>query len=253
MKRFYHLGLLILMALATAVAAGPAIAQVTQETGPGYAGHVHMDLARGQAHLAPAPANTQALGDVYNLTNPASPANTGFSSTDLAAIMGDRVTTVGGGLLAQNDFTVYNAGTSAGNLLTASFIISFFDGATAAPLGSYLTAPVSFGTGLAPGFYSIITLTGLETLGILLPTTDLLITQQVSAFTGTASRLGIASLDPPSIGSSAPSMYISATTVGPPGYYNVGTINANPGYRVNVVNATPARTSTWGTLKNLYR
>ena len=252
MKRFYPLAMLTLAALSAAAVATAAPVSMLPEAGARYAGHYTINVVTGATSFQAAPASAQVLGDVYDNVHPPAVAQFGFSSTDLTAIFGDRVTTTGGGLLDQNDFSVYNSGTSAGNLETASFVISFYDGASMAFLGGYVTPVIGMGP-LPPGYYVFASFTGISALSINLPTTDILVTQQVMDHTGTANRLGIVSLDPPGVGSSGPSFYVNASTVGPAGYYNINGYNANPGYRINVTNATPARTSTWGMIKALYR
>lgn len=245
----------VLMILAGAI--GSSMAQSLEE---GYEelgvlhSHIYYDFGTGVMYT---PRGSQVLlaGDVYNNTNPQAPPNFGFSTVDLAAHYGDRVTTTGSGMLQENDFTIYNSGASAGALLTCSFNLALFNGMTNALLGSYTTGAVSFGTGLPPGAFSIITVTGLGGLNINVNTTDVLMRQQVSVKTGAANRLGIASLDPPTIGSSSNQMYINASTVGPAGYYNVGSPpypNSNPGYRINLNAPTPAGSYSWGSIKALY-
>ena len=160
--------------------------------------------------------------------------------------------TTGQGILQENDFTVYNSSTSAGVLLTASFNIALFDGLSNAPFGGYTTGVVSFGAGLPPGGYSIITVTGLGGLNINVSNVDVLMRQQIAVKTGAANRLGVASLDPPTIGSSANSFYVNASNVGPAGYYSVGAPNGNPGYRINLSAPTPAGSQSWGSIKALY-
>lgn len=216
--------------------------------------HIYYDFGTGLQYT-PRGKTTELAGDVYNNTNPQAAANFGFSSTDLASIWGDRVTTTGTGILQENDFTVFNTGSSAGPLLSASFNIALNDGSSLAALGGYTTGVVVFGAGLNPGFFSIITVTGLGGLNINVNTTDVLMRQQVATKTGLANRLGIASLDPPTIGSSTNTMYISSSTVGPAGYYNIGNppLNANPGYRINVSAPVPVSRKSWGSVKNLYR
>lgn len=196
---------------------------------------------------------TNVLTTIYDNTSGA--ANFGFSSTDLASQWGDELFTTGTGLLSTHKFTIFNAGTSAGALLTATVSVAFFDAVTSVPLGSYSTN-INFGAGLNPGFFSIVTVTGLDPLLILLNTTDIITIQQVTAKTGAANRLGIASMTPFVIGSSPGTMYINSSTVGPAGFYTIGNppLPANPGYFI-AVNPPPVSTTskTWGTLKKLYR
>jgi hypothetical protein len=215
--------------------------------------HVYVDMGTGLQYT-PKHSTIQLAGDVYNNTNPQAAANFGFSSTDLASQWGDRVTTTGTGILQENDFTVFNTGSSAGTLLSATFNIALNDGSSLAALGGYTTGLVTFGSGLPPGFFSIITITGIGGLNINVNTTDVLIRQQIATKTGLANRLGIASLDPPTIGSSSNTMYINSSTVGPAGFYNVGNPpqNANPGYRINLSAPVAASKATWGSVKALY-
>jgi hypothetical protein len=216
--------------------------------------HLYLDFGAG-ALYAPGSSQVQLAGDVYNNTNPPAPANFGFSSNSPGAQFGDRVLTTGTGILQENDFTIYNSSTSVGPLLSASFNIGLYNAATNALLGSYVTGVVNFGAGLLPGQFSIITVTGLSGLNINVNTTDVLMVQQVVTKTGTADRLGIASLDPPTIGSSSNTMYVNAASVGPAGYYNIGNppLNANPGYRINLAQPVPASSKTWGFIKGTYR
>jgi hypothetical protein len=95
----------------------------------------------------------------------------------------------------------------------------------------------------------------LSGLGINLATTNVIVTQQLYDAPGNATKLGIASLDPPTIGSSPAYFYVNSSTVGPPGFYTVsGGLNANPGYRINVMTGpVPTKNSSWGRIKSLYR
>lgn len=223
-----------------------AVADLVDEPTTGFGGHFYYDLTSG-ASWRDDGISPRLAGDVYNNTNPAAAANFGFSSTSLTSIFGDRVTTTGTGILDQNDFTIFNSSSGGATrpLLTASFNVCHYDAATnppppTTPFGCYTTGVVNFGAGLATGFFSIVTVTGLAPANINVSTTDVLITQQVASSTFGAgagtSRLGIASLDPPTIGSSTNVMYINSSTVGPAGYYNIGNppANANPGYRITL-------------------
>jgi hypothetical protein len=232
--------------------AGTAAAQDSEEGGTFYS-HIYVDMGTGMQYT-PKGFVTQLAGDVYNNTNPQATALAGFSSTDLNAQYGDRLTTTGTGILQENDFTIFNSPSSAGPLLSSTFNIALFNGTTSALLGNYSTGAVTFGAGLAPGFFSVITITGLSGLNINVNTTDVIMRQQCGTRTGTANRLGVVLLDPPTIGSSTNTMYINATTVGAAGFYNIGNpaLNANPGYRVNVAQPVPAGTRSWGAIKAMY-
>lgn len=228
---------------------GIAHAQLTPEPAQRASDEVGGLLVAGKGG---GPSATAVLTTIYDSASSA--ANFGFSSTDLASQWGDELFTIGTGLLSTHKFTLFNAGSSAGNLLTATVSVSFFDAVTSAPLGSYSTN-VNFGAGLPPGFFSVVTVTGLDPLLIVLNTTDIINIQQVTAKTGPASRLGIASMTPVLVGSSPGTMYINSSTVGPAGFYTIGNppLPANPGYFI-AVNPPPVSThsNTWGRLKRLY-
>lgn len=222
--------LLASSSLAAAAVVDPSAAELY----PRPAGHIYVNYATGATTTVPV-----GVGDVYNNQTT---VTAGFSSTDLAAVFGDRVTMTGAGFLDQIDFTVFNSGSSGGPLLTATFNLNFYDGTLPplpTPLGTFTTAPVTLGGGLPAGSYTIITVTALSGLGISLPT-DVLLTQTVTAFTGTSTRFGVVFADPPSIGSSLlpvpNSFYAQATTVGggTPGYYTIAAPNGNIVYRINV-------------------
>ena len=255
MKRGYLFS--TLPGLLLAVGVGSATANPSAEAIGGCAGHYYLNASTGKSWASgPGGAIPFLAGDVYNNTNPPGTPNFGISSTDFASTWGDRVTTTGTGTLAENDFTLYNSQSSAGSVLTATFNIGLFDGASNALLGGYTTGVFNFtATPLPPGFFAILTVTGLTGLNINLSTTDVLMTQQLATVTGTATRLGVASLDPPTIGSSTNTMYINSSTIGPAGFYTIGTppLNANPGYRINRTTPLSTESKNWGAVKNLYR
>ncbi len=243
-----------LFAAAVSLVAGIATAAMADnapERVLGYAGHLYVNAVTGKSQWVPGGPGTAVAGDVYD--NTTATANFGFSSTDLTSIFGDRVTTTGIGILQQTDFSVFNSGSSAGPVLTASFNISYLNGATNVPLGGFTTGVVAFGTGLNPGFFTFVTVTGLGGLNIGLNTTDVAIRQQIATKTGTASRMGIVSLDPPTVGSSANTMFISNIS-SPAGYYTIGTppSNANPGYRINVDATVGVEAKSWSEIKALF-
>lgn len=240
---------LVLLAGAAGVAA--AQGDVADEGQGVFYSHIYVDMGTGLQYT-PKGFVMQLVGDVYNNTNPTPSTLGAVASTDLNAQWGDRVTTTGTGVLQENDFTIFNSGTSAGPLLSTTFNIALFNGTTSAFLGGYSTTPVTFAGGLNPGFFSVVTVTGLGSLNINVNTSDVIMRQQCGVRTGTANRLGVVSMDPPTIGSSGVSMYINASTVGPAGFYNVANV-PNPGYRINLSQPVPAAAKSWGAIKAIYK
>jgi hypothetical protein len=250
----------LLLAVATLVfAPGRVLAgnlvrgTVTAEipTGP-FSGHVYYDLTTKTTRWENNPAPLAAV-DVYS--NTSSPAIFAVSSTDLGAVWGDEVFTANTGILDQADFTLFNAKVSAGPLQTGSFYVDYLDAGNYSYMGGLKTGVIDFGPeGLAAGFYTIITVTGLAALGVNLTTTDVLIEQGVLTHSGPATRLGVVGLDPVTVGTGTATMFISASTIGAGGYYAIGGIlMANPGYRITVQHPVPAKRTTWGSVKGLYR
>ena len=185
--------------------------------------------------------------------NTLSAPNFGFTSTDLLAAWGDELFTTNTGVLSSMMLSVFNSGSSAGPLLTANIGVDLFDAGTAALIGSF-TANVNFGAGLPLGFFSVVNITNLDPLAINLNVTNVIVVQTILSKTGAANRLGIASLNPPTVGASPNYMYIAATTVGAPGFYNIQQGPANPAYQIQI--ALPpvgTQSSTWGRVKKLYR
>ncbi|MEQ1831577.1 MAG: hypothetical protein ABL977_00875 [Candidatus Eisenbacteria bacterium] len=246
-------GALLAAALLCLTTAGVSHAQLTSEPLQGYFGDIEVAPNSLVASKGTGSSATNAVTTVYD--NTLSAANFGFTSTDPLAVFGDEIFTTGLGILSSHKLSLFNAGTSLGPVLNATIGVQFFDAATAVFLGSY-NVNVNFGAGLNPGFFSTITVTPLDPLLINLNTTHLLVLQTVVSMTGTASNLGIASRNPPTIGSSPAYMYISASTVGGgvPGYYNIGATPANP---INQIGVSPPPVSTvsksWSQIKKLYR
>ena len=257
MRKAIPVGSLFASLLLTVALAAPAFAQVVAEPVSGFYGET-----TGDPLFVVKPGNNSLQGKTgpASLTtaydNTLSAANFGFSSTDLAADWGDQLFTVATGILSEHKFTIFNTGTSLGPLLTAQVAVDFFDAPSATYFGGY-TTNVNFGVGgLTAGFYSIVTSPPLDALLINLTSNNLIVIQSILSKTGTANRLGIASLNPITVGGSPNTMYINATTVGAAGFYNIGNppLPAHPGYKIST-NPPPVHTAsrTWGELKKLYR
>jgi hypothetical protein len=238
--------------LATAVlavlAVAPVRAQLAPEAVSGFAGRIHA-TPDGAALKGKSGGTINVATIVYD--NTASPANFGVSSTDLASVWGDELVLLSGGPLTDHTFSIFNSGSSAGPLTTCTATISFYDAITTTFLGGY-NVNLNFGAGLPQGFFTLVAINGLGGLGINL-TNDVIETQTLSAVVG-ATRLGIASLNPPTVGASPASMFINSLTIGPAGFYTFGNGPANPGNQITV-DLTPVGTkpSTWGAIKSLYR
>lgn len=243
-------GIPFLAAAVLSIATTSAFA-ITGEPVLGSAGDITVTAdGVGKSRAVPGIAVTAIVYD-----NTASAANFGVASTDLTATWGDRLLTTGVGVLSSHKLTVFNSNLGTGSLLTATIAVDFYDGVTSLLLGSY-NASVNFGAGLNPGFFSTVTVTGLDPLVINLNVTDVIVTQQIVAMTGTATNLGVVSRNPPTVGSSPTSMYISAATIGGgvPGFY---TFTNGPANVVNQVVVTVptvgVESKTWSGVKGLFR
>lgn len=239
-------------ALASLLLAAPSFAQsaVTSEAVGSFHGSVQLVPEVGPSR--PQPGAPSAVTVVYENTTSATLA--GVSSTDLTSVWGDRLFMTGGGLLSSHSFTIFNSGSSGGgSLLSATVLVEFFDDATTTFIGGY-SGTVTFGAGLLPNQFSIITASALDGLGLVLPA-NVIVLQTVTAFTGTANRLGVVSMNPVNVGSSPTTMYIDSATLsgGVPGFYNLAN-PANPGNLVGIAQPpVGTQSSSWGKLKQLYR
>jgi len=192
--------------------------------------------------------NLRANTTVFTNLQAGFTANAAFSSTDLQAVFGDQLSMTGTGRLQEFSFTLFNSGTSAGVLGSAVVAINFFRVSDSSLIGGFNvnTGAINLGT----GFFTTLNVTSLGALNIDLDTTDVIVTQSVVSLTGAASRLGLVSANPVTIGSSVPALYISASTVGGgvPGFYNLTSggapISFNAGYQVVV--PTPASAALLG-------
>ena len=176
-----------------------------------------------------------------------------FASTDLATKWGDEIHAVAGGTLSEMKFSIFNSGSSAGTLTGATFDLSFYNltgGTLGTRIGGFSTS-LTFQTPLAQGTYSVLTATGLASLGIVLPQ-DFIVTQQVTAKTGTASRLGIVSLSPVTTGTSPNSYYRSGTGFSSGFYNSTGPVNPIYSFKVLTLAPTPVpEPSTYAALSAL--
>lgn len=157
-------------------------------------------------------ASNAAILTYDNIETP-SAVSAATSDAETNAIWGDQVTMIGTGKLDTFKFGMFNSttGGNTGNLLTATVNIKFYNlgntpytgGAlSATPLLGQFNGNINFGTGLNAGFFSIISFTNLNTLNINLTNKNIMITQQVTAFTGTTNRLGMVTYTTENVGTS---------------------------------------------------
>lgn len=216
-----------------ALAAGTASADVSVELARDSGQHYVYDIRTGQTTLGTL-SGQRADYTAYDNTTTAVAA--GFSSTDLAADYGDTLNLAGWtpykGVVQDNVISFFNSGSSAGAVFSATFGIDFYRASNGSFIGGYTTASVSFGTGLSPGFFTTISITGLESLGINLDEGSVYMIQSMLTKVGPATRTGVAIGGVPTIGTSPNTMYVNATTVGPAGFYTIGTTSGNPFYKV---------------------
>ncbi len=116
-------------------------------------------------------------------------------------------------ILSDLSFSVYNSSTATATLGVTSMEISIAD-ANWSYVWDYV---FSMDLGLPPGYYETIDLTGLCSLGIVLPD-DIIIGLQVYGAAGTLP--GQVVMNPPTIGSSTNDFYLDNTVATPPGTVN---------------------------------
>lgn len=217
-------------ALAMFVVAGAAsVASADVSEFGQYAGHIYVDVRTGvQTNV-----NTGREVGTTVFDNTAGGTLLAFSSTVLNNTWGDDMITTGTGTVDEFSFAIYNSGSSAGSLLTATAQILFYDDTTASspfsPTGFQggFNGNVNFGAGLAKGFFSIVTFTGLASLNINLLDTYNVFTQQITAKTGAANRLGIVSANPIAIGSGFADFYQGPLGSGGEGWYTSASGDVN--------------------------
>lgn len=202
-----------------------------------YAGGVIVNHRTGVQTEDKGDGFTDKAGSVV-YDNTTSATSLAFSSTEvLTRTYGDRCNTAGTGILDSFKFSIFNSGSSAGTLVSATVLLSFasFDAVsgTATALGSF-SSTVTFSSPLGAGFYSTVTATDLSSLGINLSSTSLLVTQKITAKTGNASRTGVVSLTPVTVGSSPTSFYQSSPTVAA-GFYTSASGAVDLIYQIGVV------------------
>lgn len=200
--------------------------------------------ALGAATLLAATAQPAAAATLTAYDTFGSGSLNATSSTLLDTTWGDRVLLAATGKLDTFGFTVFNSGSSAGNLTAINVLLRFFDGPsfnTATGTGNllgFVDGDVFFGSGLAPGTYSTITVDG-NTLStpISFTTNDIFITQTLLAKAGPANRLGIiVSSAAPIVGTNYDGFFFRSNSSGT-GLFQLSGTTSNVLY---VLNVTPA-------------
>lgn len=154
-----------------------------------------------------------------------------ISSTDLTQSWGDNVNNALSGVMDEYTFSVFNSGSGVGSLSKFNLAANFFNGNTLAFIGGFTTL-VDFSASVLPvGFFTYVTFTGISSLGINLPVGATFVRNDFSGVVG-ATRIGTTLINTPAagnplVGTSAAGFFIDASTVGAPGFYNVGTAPSN--------------------------
>ncbi len=248
MKKFAIVSRLVLGAVAIALVAGPAVADESIEPVLGLQDEVSLGI--GTHH---GPNSALATSIAYDSTNQA--VSAGSSTTDLTAVYGDELVLAAG--FGENvstmKFAVFCSASSAANMTSATETIRFYDLTNAgAFVGGFSTTLPS----LAKGYYSIYTTTGIDaSVPIVIPSADILVTQQLSAVVG-ATRLGtvLSYANAPAVGSTNAGFYQSTTTVTAGWYLITGQTYSNLQYELETAQAVvPTESQTWGSLKAEYR
>jgi len=239
--------------LGATLAVGSALGQISIEPVRGCAGHLFVDARTGASRWVPATPEVVTT-DVYeNLT---SPGNFGVASTDPNAVWGDSITiSQVPGIVEAITVTVLNSSSSFANTDQVELFVTLRDAATGIDLANYIFG-ATFDGGLPPGFYALVSITDLSSspLPLTLQTRELVIQQKVMSSIGSG-RLGVVSLTPPTIGTSGPTMYVSATDGfgGVAGFHLFAQGPADPGYEVQLNVETPTTPVSWGGVKRRYR
>lgn len=223
-----------LSALALAMFAGVAAADVVVPETAQYAGSMTINVLTGEVSYGGRAGIT-----VYD--NTAGTSLVGTSSTNLSTTWGDELLTTGTGILEEYSCSIFNSGSSASAMVSTDINIGFnamVGGTPGASLGGF-SGSVTFGSPLAPGFFSVITFTGLSGLAtpIDLNTTDILARQQLSTTVG-STRAGVVSANPIAIGTSPPSFWKDDPSSPPAGFYVFS--SGAPADLINKVNIVPA-------------
>lgn len=230
---------LLAAVLCAAAGAASASAQLNIDTNVQFAGAKRMNLATGEVTSAMPSASRFADRGVpetvlySNLTGPSAIIG-GFSLAANNAQFGDRITMTGAlGPLDEFACTIWSGtGAGSGAILGGTLNVTFSRSSDNSLIGE-LNIPLDpiFGeSGLAPGFFTIIDVTGIAlTQNITFDTNDIIVRQRINGADG--GRAGIIILNPIHVGSSIQALWLDGPGA-PAGFYNLGNppIQSNPGY-----------------------
>jgi hypothetical protein len=213
-----------------------------------FAGAWTVDLATNTQVFVPASEYVRRTAEsvvaLDSLPGSPTPApNAGFSQpTANLPVFGDDYTLAAAGSLTEMTFSIFNSNSNVSGTPTPmtaiNATINFYDSNTFAgaalstPLGSFGTT-FSFGAfPLSPGFFTLLTVTGIS--GVSLPSVDpVLITQQLNP-TG-STRHGVVSIAAPVVGTTGGNdFYLAGNPTPAEGFYTSGTTPINVSYKLVV-------------------
>lgn len=195
-------------------------------------GNITVDMATGQSSWDTG-VGPRANVTVYNST--VASANAGVASTNFNTVWGDTANMTGSGLMDLFKCSVYNAGT-AGVLTTCTLNIGFYKQSDSSFITGF-TGNVNFGAGLNPGFFSTITFSALAALNLNITDPNVIILQNLTATTGTATSLGVVSRSAVTVGTSPVTFYKNDPSSPPPGFYTF--TSGAPAQIIYQVDVTP--------------
>lgn len=224
--------LIVLATIVLAIVAGRSYANnasIDTAVLPQFHNHTTVDLSTGHT--------ISASGTVVYDNTPSAP-NGGISSGNLATIWGDTLNMTGSGRLQEMTLTIFNStsGGNVGNYVSSNLAVSFQRLSDSSLIGGFNGTLDFSGDPLPPGFYSLITFTGLDSLALDIDTADVIVTQQLANVAGGTTRMGVVSLNPVVIGGSPVSFYMDDPSAPPAGFYTVngGATPIQLGYLVSV-------------------
>jgi hypothetical protein len=188
--------------------------------------NTHRTIAAVCAAVALGALASTAGAAITAYDNLASSANVGYGNADLNATYGIGLTPATSGTLDALSFAVYNPSSGTGSISSATLTFGFYTD-TAVNSNTYFgsfTTNLTLSNPLPVGYYEEFTVSSLDSLGIVIPSAAITVTQGYSNVTGGATKIGVVSFNPDSVVTSLGLLYIDSTAVsGSPAYYSFGT------------------------------